>query len=199
MLASSCSRLSDGDIEVRRAFEAGAHSYLLKSMPPSDLLKIIRQVHGGKKHVPAEVAGSLAEHKGTEQITQRELDVLRHLAGGTAIATSPTSYYLRRNSKSSHQAHHGETRRQRSDPGTRYRFKAWLHRTEIAEPPRLLKAEVLEHLRLSVVAVDGRRIFRDLSIFLSCASFCCLFIFLKRRRVAQKPRYAVRGPLRERT
>lgn len=72
----------DGDIEVRRALEAGAHSYVLKSMPPSDLLKIIRQVNGGKKFVPAEIAGSLAEHMGAEPMTQRELDVLRQLSGG---------------------------------------------------------------------------------------------------------------------
>ncbi|MBV8708671.1 MAG: response regulator transcription factor [Acidobacteriaceae bacterium] len=72
----------DGDIEIRRALEAGAHSYVLKSMPPGDLLKIIRQVYGGRKYVPAEIAGSLAEHMGTEQLTQRELEVLRQLAGG---------------------------------------------------------------------------------------------------------------------
>jgi DNA-binding NarL/FixJ family response regulator len=72
----------DGDIEVRRALEGGAHSYVLKSMPPQDLLKIIRQVHAGRKYVPAEIAGSLAEYIGSEGLTQRELDVLRQLAGG---------------------------------------------------------------------------------------------------------------------
>jgi DNA-binding NarL/FixJ family response regulator len=72
----------DGDIEIRRALEAGAHSYLLKSMPPQDLLKVIRQVHAGRKYVPAEIAGSLAEHIGSERLTQRELDVLQQLAGG---------------------------------------------------------------------------------------------------------------------
>lgn len=72
----------DGDIEIRRALEAGAHSYVLKSMPPEGLLKVIRQVHGGKKYVPPEIAGSLAEHMGAELLTQRELEVLQQLARG---------------------------------------------------------------------------------------------------------------------
>lgn len=73
----------DGDIEIRRALEAGARSYVLKSMPPEDLLKVIRQVYGGRKHVPAAIAGSLAEHMGSELLTQRELEVLRQLADGS--------------------------------------------------------------------------------------------------------------------
>jgi len=38
----------EGDVEVRRALEAGACAYLLKSVPPSQLLEVIRQVHAGK-------------------------------------------------------------------------------------------------------------------------------------------------------
>ncbi|MEO8660893.1 MAG: response regulator transcription factor [Bryobacteraceae bacterium] len=72
----------DGDVEIQRALQAGARGYMLKSMPPSDLLKVIRQVHAGKKHVPAEVATYLAEHLSDESLTAREIDVLRHLAGG---------------------------------------------------------------------------------------------------------------------
>lgn len=72
----------DGDVEIQRALQAGARGYMLKSMPPSDLLKVIRQVHAGKKHVPAEVASYLAEHLSDESLTAREIDVLRHLSGG---------------------------------------------------------------------------------------------------------------------
>ena len=42
----------EGDIEVRRAIEAGARGYLLKSIPPSELVQVIRHVHAGKKWVP---------------------------------------------------------------------------------------------------------------------------------------------------
>src|SRR6516162_4538572 len=44
-----------GDVEVRRALEAGARGYVLKSMPPRDLAEVIRQVHAGKKRVPPEI------------------------------------------------------------------------------------------------------------------------------------------------
>ena len=42
----------EGDIELRRAIEAGACGYLLKSIPPNELVQVIRQVHAGKKWVP---------------------------------------------------------------------------------------------------------------------------------------------------
>ena len=69
-------------VEIQRALEAGARGYLLKSMPPSDLLDVIRQVHAGKKRIPPEVASQLAEHMGDELLTQREIDVLRAVADG---------------------------------------------------------------------------------------------------------------------
>jgi DNA-binding NarL/FixJ family response regulator len=72
----------EGDVEIQRALEAGARAYMLKSMPPPDLVEIIRQVHLGKKRVPAEVAVHLAEHMSEEALTSREIDVLRHVAGG---------------------------------------------------------------------------------------------------------------------
>ncbi len=72
----------EGDVEVQRALEAGARGYLLKSMPPKDLVDAIRQVHAGKKRVPAQLAAQLAEHLSDEALTEREVDVLRHLAGG---------------------------------------------------------------------------------------------------------------------
>src|ERR1043166_5967120 len=44
------------DVEVQRALKAGARGYLLKSMPAQQMLDVIRQVHAGKKCVPAEIA-----------------------------------------------------------------------------------------------------------------------------------------------
>jgi DNA-binding NarL/FixJ family response regulator len=72
----------EGDIEIQRAFEAGARGYLLKSMPPKDLLEGIRQVHAGRKRIPPQVAAQLAEYMGEENLTPRELDVLRQVAAG---------------------------------------------------------------------------------------------------------------------
>jgi DNA-binding NarL/FixJ family response regulator len=72
----------EGDVEIQRSLEAGARGYLLKSMPPKDLIAVIRQVHAGKKRIPSEVAARLAEHLGEEDLTPREMDVLRHAADG---------------------------------------------------------------------------------------------------------------------
>ena len=72
----------EGDVEIQRALEAGARGYLLKSMPPSELVGVIRQVHAGKKRVPPEVAAHLAEHMSDEDLTARETEVLRKVAGG---------------------------------------------------------------------------------------------------------------------
>ena len=72
----------EGDVEIQRALRAGAQGYLLKSMNPSDLVDVIRQVHAGKKRIPPEVASQLAEHMGDELLTQREIDVLRAVADG---------------------------------------------------------------------------------------------------------------------
>ncbi|MBC7925987.1 MAG: response regulator transcription factor [Bryobacteraceae bacterium] len=72
----------EGDVEIRRALKAGAQAYMLKSTPPDELVDVIRQVQSGKKRLPADVAAQLAEHLADESLTNRELDVLRHMAGG---------------------------------------------------------------------------------------------------------------------
>jgi DNA-binding NarL/FixJ family response regulator len=72
----------EGDVEIQRALEAGARGYLLKSMPPKELLDGIRQVHAGKKRIPPEIVAHLAEHLSDETLTVREVEVLREVAGG---------------------------------------------------------------------------------------------------------------------
>jgi len=72
----------EGDVEMQRALQAGARGYMLKSMPPQDLIEGIREVHAGKKRIPPEVGSQLAEHVGDEGLTVREVEVLRQIAGG---------------------------------------------------------------------------------------------------------------------
>jgi DNA-binding NarL/FixJ family response regulator len=55
---------------------------MLKTMPPNELVEVIRQVHAGKKRIPFEIAAHLAEHYSDERLTVREVDILRQLAGG---------------------------------------------------------------------------------------------------------------------
>ena len=72
----------EGDVEIQRALQAGARGYLLKSTPPDELVQAIRQVHAGKKRVPAQIAAQLAEHMSYESLTAREVEVLREVAEG---------------------------------------------------------------------------------------------------------------------
>ena len=73
-----------GDIQIMRAFKAGARAYLLKRDVHKDLLETIRAVHAGRKRVPPEVAAELAQHAGEEQLTGRELEILKLIAKGSA-------------------------------------------------------------------------------------------------------------------
>ena len=73
---------SDSDGEIQRALRAGASAYMLKSMAKNELLGVIQSVHAGKRHVPAEVAARLAEHLGEDELTIRELEVLRLIRDG---------------------------------------------------------------------------------------------------------------------
>jgi DNA-binding NarL/FixJ family response regulator len=71
-----------GDVEIQRALAAGARAYVLKSMPPKELVEVIRQVHAGKKRIPPEIAAHLAEHYSDEALTVREVEVLQQIGGG---------------------------------------------------------------------------------------------------------------------
>ena len=95
---------SDSDGEIQRAMRAGASGYILKSTPKNELLAVIRAVHGGKKHIPAEVAARIAEHLGEEDLTTRELDVLRLIRDGyrnkqiadrLAIAETTVNFHIK--------------------------------------------------------------------------------------------------------
>jgi DNA-binding NarL/FixJ family response regulator len=95
---------SDRDGEIQRALKAGASAYILKSMPKDELLAVIRSVHAGKKHVPPEVAARIAEHLGQEDLTTRELEVLRlihdgyrnkQIADQLAIAETTVNFHIK--------------------------------------------------------------------------------------------------------
>ena len=71
-----------GDAKVVRALKAGARAYVLKRHVHRELLDAIRTVHAGKKRIPPEVAAELAEHAADDDLTEREIDVLRLVALG---------------------------------------------------------------------------------------------------------------------
>ena len=73
-----------GDVHVLRALKAGARGYVLKGCVRRELLDTIRAVHAGQKRIPPEVAAGLAEHAADDDLTSREIDVLRLIAAGHA-------------------------------------------------------------------------------------------------------------------
>jgi FixJ family two-component response regulator len=117
-------------VKIHRALQAGASGYLLKNMPPSELLDVIRLVHAGKKRIPPEIASQLAEHMADEALTEREVEVLQQVAGGNKNRDiAKQALHLRRNRESPYQAHHGKIGCCGSNPGSRHRHSARNHST----------------------------------------------------------------------
>jgi DNA-binding NarL/FixJ family response regulator len=73
-----------GDVQVVRALKAGARAYLLKGQVDRELPEVIRAVHAGQKRIPPEIAAELAEHTAEDNLSAREIDVLRLIAAGNA-------------------------------------------------------------------------------------------------------------------
>ncbi|HEY0785325.1 MAG TPA: response regulator transcription factor [Acidobacteriaceae bacterium] len=73
-----------GDVQALRALRAGATGYLLKNMLRKDLLETIRAVHAGRRRIPAQIAAELAEHVTDDALSEREVQVLRQVAGGNS-------------------------------------------------------------------------------------------------------------------
>ena len=71
-----------GDVKVVKALKAGARAYILKRHVHRELLEAIRAVHAGHKRIPPEIAAELAEHAADDDLTEREIDVLRLVAAG---------------------------------------------------------------------------------------------------------------------
>jgi DNA-binding NarL/FixJ family response regulator len=73
-------------------------------MPKNELLGVIRSVHAGRRHIPPDVAARLAEHLGDDDLTERELDVLRLIRDGyrnkqiadqLAIAETTVNFHIK--------------------------------------------------------------------------------------------------------
>src|SRR5215471_5837806 len=73
-----------GDVQVVRALQAGARGYILKGHVHMELMDTIRAVDVGQKRIPGDIAAELAEHLADDNLTQREIDVLRLIAAGNS-------------------------------------------------------------------------------------------------------------------
>jgi DNA-binding NarL/FixJ family response regulator len=95
---------SEGDAEIQRALRAGAAGYVLKSTPKNELFAVIRKVHSGQRHIPADVAARLAEHLGDDDLSPRELEVLalirdghrnKEIAGKLEISEATVNFHIK--------------------------------------------------------------------------------------------------------
>ena len=77
----------DTDEDIYRGLQAGAKGYVLKDADFEDLVKAVRTVHSGQRYLPANVALKLAERMTTEDLTEREREVLSLLVLGTGNAS----------------------------------------------------------------------------------------------------------------
>jgi len=80
-----------GEEEIYRAMQSGARGYVLKSVMREDLLRAIREVHEGKRHLDPIVASHLADRVSHRSLTSREIEVLKMVAkgfGNKEIATA---------------------------------------------------------------------------------------------------------------
>jgi len=74
----------EGDVLARRALKAGATGYILKDMIRTELLEAIRTVHLGRKYIPQKIAAELVDHYAEDDLSEREIEVLREVARGTS-------------------------------------------------------------------------------------------------------------------
>ena len=73
-----------GDVQVVRAFKAGAAAYLMKNLVHKELPETIRSVHAGRKALSPEVSIDLATHATDDPLTPAEIDALRLIAAGNS-------------------------------------------------------------------------------------------------------------------
>lgn len=72
------------DDEVKEALQAGALGYLQKSATLDELVTALHTVAQGGRHLPAELAGRLAETRMGPSVTPREREILVLIAAGQA-------------------------------------------------------------------------------------------------------------------
>lgn len=72
----------EGDEDIYRGLKSGAKGYLLKDVTDRELIDAIHTVYNGRRYIPSEVAAKLAERMASSELTEREIEVIRHLVAG---------------------------------------------------------------------------------------------------------------------
>jgi DNA-binding NarL/FixJ family response regulator len=76
---------------AKRALDAGAAGYMTKNASPDELITAVRKVTAGGRYVEAELAQALAAPalgagQALDDLTPRELEIMRLLAAGASLA-----------------------------------------------------------------------------------------------------------------
>jgi DNA-binding NarL/FixJ family response regulator len=71
-----------GDDDIRRALEAGAQAYVLKTASAAELIETVRAVRAGLRRLSRGAAEVISEYPIAARLTPRELEVMQLLARG---------------------------------------------------------------------------------------------------------------------
>jgi two-component system response regulator DesR len=77
---------------LRRALSAGVRGFVPKSIDPDELERVIVQVHGGRRHIDADI--SAAAMMDDCPLTERELDTLRLTVEGLSVREMSARLHL---------------------------------------------------------------------------------------------------------
>ncbi len=102
----------DDDELIWGGLQAGAKGYLLKDAPPDELLRGIEAVSQGQSLLPPHIAAKLMQvisqggpakqAEPAEVLTERELEILRLMAGGAANKEIAAALYISENTVKTH-------------------------------------------------------------------------------------------------
>jgi DNA-binding NarL/FixJ family response regulator len=99
----------DTDEYIGPALAAGAQGYLLKDAEPDELARAVRSLMQGgaalEPKVAARVLGHLTEDEQREELSAREMEVLRLMASGGSNKSIGTELGLSENTVKSHMSH----------------------------------------------------------------------------------------------
>ena len=72
----------DGEDDIFRGLRAGAKGYILKDAPPPEVINAVMMTMQGRRYLAQSVAAKLADHLDSNQLSEREVEILRWIATG---------------------------------------------------------------------------------------------------------------------